>query len=121
VRAIVHLLEDGGAICRGYMYQNSVFNIINPSAEDVLQSSAELAERIKSLPDRRATLIFSCVARRMTLGAKPLVEAATVEEKLRGDSPFMLAYAGGEICPTSVRAEGVTNRFHNFSIIACIL
>jgi hypothetical protein len=44
-----------------------------------------------------------------------------IKEKLKGDSPFMLAYAGGEICPTSTRAESVTNRFHNYSIIACIL
>jgi small ligand-binding sensory domain FIST len=78
-------------------------------------------EQIKAIPDRRATLIFSCVVRRMMFGAEPLVEAAMIEEKLNGDSPFMLAYAGGEICPTSVRAEGVTNRFHNYSIIACIL
>jgi hypothetical protein len=121
VRAIVYLAENGGAICRGYMYQNSVFTIINPSADDILQSSAELAERIKQIPDRRATLIFSCVVRRMTLGTEPLAEATMLEEKLKGDSPFMLAYAGGEICPTSVRAEDVTNRFHNYSIIACIL
>jgi hypothetical protein len=121
VRLIVRHDENGDAIFRGYMYQNSVFTVINSAAEDVLQSSAELAEKIKAIQDRRATLIFSCVVRRMTFGAEPLIEAAMTEEKLRGSSPFMLAYAGGEICPTSVRAEGVTNRFHNYSVIACIL
>jgi hypothetical protein len=121
VRAIVYLTENGDAICRGYMYQNSVFTVINPTAEDFLQSSAELIEKIKAIPDRQATLIFSCVVRRIMFGAKPLIEAAMVEEKLKGGSPFMLAYAGGEICPTSVRAGNVTNRFHNYSIIACIL
>jgi hypothetical protein len=121
VRAIVYLDENGDAVCRGYMYQNSIFTVINPSAEDILQSSRELMEQIKAIPDRRATLIFSCVVRRMMFGAEPLVEAAMIVEKLKGDSPFMLAYAGGEICPTSVRAEDVTNRFHNYSIIACIL
>jgi hypothetical protein len=121
VRAFVSLTENGDAICRGYMYQNSVFTVINPTAEDVLQSSVELTEKIKAIPDRRATLIFSCVVRRMMFGAKPLSEATMIAEKLKGDSPFMLAYAGGEICPTSVCEGDVTNRFHNHSIIACIL
>ncbi|MDR1471230.1 MAG: FIST C-terminal domain-containing protein [Synergistaceae bacterium] len=121
VRAIVNLTENGDAICRGYMYQNSVFTVINPTAEDILQSSSEVIEKVKAIPDRQATLIFSCVVRRMMFGAKPLSEASMIEEGLKGNSPFMLAYAGGEICPTSVCAGDVTNRFHNYSIIACIL
>jgi hypothetical protein len=121
IHAITHLDENGNAVCRGYMHQNSVFIIINPNANDLLESAAEFIERIKAIPDRRATLIFSCVVRRMTFGTKPLVEAELVEKELSGGSPFMLGYAGGEICPTSVREDGVTNRFHNFSIIACVL
>ncbi|MDR1580213.1 MAG: FIST C-terminal domain-containing protein [Synergistaceae bacterium] len=121
IHAIVYLDENGDAVCRGYMYQNSVFTIVNPSAEDILQSSVKLAERIKAIPDRRATLIFSCVVRRMAFGAEPLLEAEMIEKNLKGSSSFMLGYSGGEICPTSVRADGVTNRFHNYSIIACIL
>jgi hypothetical protein len=121
VRAIVYLDENGDAVCRGYMYQNSIFTVINPSAADIMQSSEDLMEQIKAIPDRRATLIFSCVVRRMMFGAEPLLEAAMVEKSLRGGPPFMLAYAGGEICPTSASAAGVTNRFHNYSIIACIL
>jgi hypothetical protein len=121
IRAIVHLDEKGNAICRGYMYQNSIFTVINLSMDDLLRGSAEFAEKIRAIPDRRATLIFSCVVRRMMLGTKPLTEAAMVEKTMEGDSPFMLAYAGGEICPTSVRDGNATNRFHNYSIIACIL
>jgi hypothetical protein len=43
------------------------------------------------------------------------------DEKLGEGSPYMFAYAGGEICPTSVCDEKVVNRYHNYSIIACIL
>jgi hypothetical protein len=121
IHAIAHLNENGDAVCRGYMYQNSVFTITNPTMDSVLRSAAEVIEKVKEMPDRQATLIFSCIVRRMTLGAKPLTEATMVKDTLQGDSPFMFAYAGGEICPTSMRDGKAVNRFHHFSIIACIL
>ncbi|MDR2672709.1 MAG: FIST C-terminal domain-containing protein [Coriobacteriales bacterium] len=121
VRAIVYLNANGNAVCRGYMYQNSVFTVINPTMDAILQSSVELVERIKEIPDRQVTLIFSCIVRRMIFGANPTMEATMVRDELRCDYPFMFAYAGGEICPTSVRDGKAVNRFHNYSIIACIL
>jgi hypothetical protein len=57
----------------------------------------------------------------MVFGAEPLTEAKLIGEQLSGAEPFMLAYAGGEICPTSQTADTVSNRFHNYSIIACVL
>jgi hypothetical protein len=121
MHAIVYLNENGDAVCRGYMYQNSVFTITNPSMDSVLRSSVELVEKIKEIPDRQATLVFSCIVRRMTFGANPLTEAKMIEDELPCDFPFLFAYAGGEICPTSVRDGKAVNRFHNFSITACIL
>jgi hypothetical protein len=121
VRSIAYLNENGDAVCRGCMYQNSIFTIINPSVEDIMESSAEFIERIKAIPERQVTLIFSCIVRRMILGTDPLAEAEMIKEKLEGDASFMMTYSGGEVCPTSVRDNDVTNRFHNFSIIACIL
>ncbi|MDR0357798.1 MAG: FIST C-terminal domain-containing protein [Clostridiales Family XIII bacterium] len=121
VRAIVYLDENGYAVCRGFMYQNSVFTIINPTMDDILRSSLRFTEKLAEVPDRQATLILSCIVRRMTFGAAPLTEALMIKEKLGDGPPFMFAYAGGEICPTSVRDGVATNRFHNFSIIACVL
>jgi hypothetical protein len=121
VRVIADVDENDGAICRGNMYQNSIFTITTPTMDDILESSTEFVDKIKAMPDRQATLIFSCIIRRMTLGTIPLTEAEMVEEKLGDGSPFTFAYAGGEICPTSVRDGEVVNRFHNYSIIACIL
>jgi hypothetical protein len=127
VRALVYLDENGYGVCRGYMYQNSVFIITNPSKEDILKTSLELMEKLDAIPDRQATLIFSCVARRMSCGTNTLAEARMITDKLstsfsgKVGFPFMLAYSGGEICPTSNTQTRVTNRFHNYSIIACVL
>jgi hypothetical protein len=121
VRAIVRLDENGNAVCRGHMYQNSIFTIINPTADDIFKSSVAIAKQLLSLANRQATLIFSCFVRRMTFGVEPQTEVEMIAQRLNGGAPFMMAYAGGELCPTSLRASGAVNRFHNFSIIACVL
>ncbi|GHS96629.1 hypothetical protein AGMMS50276_15310 [Synergistales bacterium] len=122
VRAMITFDENGYGVCRGYMDEGSVFVLTNPSADEIFKSSEELMERLCAVPDRQATIIFSCVVRRMMFGTEPLREAELAVEKLSGE-PFMLAYSGGEICPTSHNPSEnrVTNRFHNYSIIACVL
>jgi hypothetical protein len=121
IRAMVYFDENGYGICRGNMYQNSVFTLTNPTSDDVLKTSVELMQKLESVKNCQALLIFSCVVRRMSFGVKPLTEAEMISDKLSGGAPFMLAYAGGEICPTSYNESGVTNRFHNYSIIALVL
>lgn len=121
VRAMVFFDETGAGVCRGYMYQGSVFMLTNPTPEDVLQSSTELVEKLHVMPDRQAVILFSCMVRRMTFGVEPMKEIDMLLEKMDPQVPFMMAYAGGEICPTSVGINSVTNRFHNYSMIACIL
>jgi hypothetical protein len=103
------------------MYQNSVFAITNPNMEDVLKTSSDLMDMLDGIQDRQATIIFSCVVRRMSCGMEPLAEAQMIADKLSSGTPFMFAYAGGEICPTSNTQVKLTNRFHNYSIIACVL
>lgn len=121
VRAMVYFDENGYGICRGYMYENSVFTLTNPTDEDILETSIDLVEKVNALSDKNATLIFSCMVRRMKFGGEPMREIDMLLEKIDKDTPFMMAYAGGEICPTSFDGTNVTNRFHNYSMIACIL
>ncbi|MDL2264137.1 FIST C-terminal domain-containing protein [Synergistaceae bacterium OttesenSCG-928-I11] len=121
VRAMVCFDERGAGICRGYMYENAVFTLTNPTPENIMSDSADLVEKINALPDRQAVILFSCMVRRMTFGTEPMREIDMLLEKMDPAVPFMMAYAGGEICPTSAGENAVTNRFHNYSMIACIL
>jgi hypothetical protein len=121
MRAMVTFDENGYGVGRGNMYQNSVFTLINPTGDDTMKTSTELVDKLAAVTNPQAAIIFSCLVRRMTLGDKPLTEANMIVEKLSGLVPFMFAYAGGEICPTSHSPTKVTNRFHNYSIIACVL
>ncbi|MDL2217277.1 FIST C-terminal domain-containing protein [Christensenellaceae bacterium OttesenSCG-928-M15] len=121
VRAMVYFDENGHGVCRGYMYENSVFTLTNPTDEDVLKTSEKTFSAIAKEADAQAILIFSCMVRKMTLGSEPLKEATLLLNAMPPQTPFMLAYAGGEICPTTSTSEKVTNRFHNYSLIALIL
>jgi hypothetical protein len=51
----------------------------------------------------------------------PLLELETVGDSINPDIPYLIGYAGGEICPTSVRDGVPVNRFHNYSLIILIV
>jgi hypothetical protein len=38
-----------------------------------------------------------------------------------GDIPYVLAYAGGEICPVRGEDGKLRNHFHNFTFSLCVL
>jgi len=56
------------------------------------------------------------------LGAdKSLSELQIAKDTINPDIPFMMGYAGGEFCPTSVKNGVPTNRFHNDSLIILVV
>jgi hypothetical protein len=57
----------------------------------------------------------------MSFGVEPLREFYMINKQIKQQTPYMASYAGGEICPTSQTADSITNRFHNYSLIACVL
>lgn len=121
VRGLIRFNEDGSATCRGAVYEGATFNIGSNAGVDVLSSTLETVARLNAEQDVQAALLFSCIVRRMTLGADSLRELQQVRQAIRPDIPFMLAYSGGEIAPTAVAEKGAVNRFHNYSFIACLL
>jgi len=89
----------------------------------MLTATRQKIETINSLPDVNGALLFPCVVRRMALLAvnKPLLELEIAGDMINADMPFMMGYAGGEICPTSVKNGSPTNRFHNYSLVILIV
>lgn len=120
VRGLIRFEADGAAVCRGTMYEGATFTIGSNSGADVINATMETVEQIGTQPDVSAALLFSCIVRRMTLGADPQLELAKVREALPQNLPFMLAYSGGEIAPTAMEASCAVNRFHNYSFIGCL-
>ena len=121
LRELVTFNEDGSAIFRGNIDEFSTFKMLHGTFEDVILIAEEQLEEAVSLPDINGILTFSCIARRMMVMQKDSLRELNIARKKIGNIPFMMGYAGGEICPTSVNDGIATNRYHDYSIITMII
>jgi len=122
VRGIGFFLEDGTALFRGDVDEGSVFSMLSSGAECVLSTTRKKIELINELPDVNGALLFPCVGRHiMTTGNTPLIELETIKDTMRPGIPFMVSYAGGEICPSLVKDGVPSNRYHNYSLVILVV
>jgi hypothetical protein len=121
-KVFVGLNERKDAICAGAMPQGSTLYIGVFDKEDVLFTSGNIIEQALRETDHPSVLIgYSCVSRSITLGSDVLGEVDVVLKKIAGRFPFLMAYSGGEMCPTQINASAAINRFHNNTFVLCIL
>jgi len=122
VRGLVSFTEDGAAIFRGVMDEGSTFSMLTSDYDDILSTTREKIEQLNELSDINGALLFSCVIRRMVaMRNGPLTELRVAGDTISSGFPYMIGYAGGEICPTSIKNGKPTNRFHNYSLIILII
>ncbi|MCL2767902.1 MAG: FIST C-terminal domain-containing protein [Synergistaceae bacterium] len=123
VRSVASYTEEGAAIFFGDVDEGSTFSLLNFEYDDILSTSSREIGRINELSDVNGALLFSCVIRRMVLmGAGRLLSELEIANNLiKTDIPFMMGYAGGEICPTSINNGIPTNRFHNYSLVILVV
>lgn len=121
LRGFAEVDKDGTAIFRGKVDQGSQFTMLNMSNEFVMDASAETIGRVAEMENVNGLLAFSCIVRRMTLMNTNSCEELALAKNMLDDVPFMMGYAGGEICPTSIKDGVVTNRFHNFTMVVLVL
>jgi hypothetical protein len=57
----------------------------------------------------------------MTLGSDIFAEVDVILEETAKKAPVLIAYSGGEMCPTQINPKAAINRFHNNAVIFCIL
>lgn len=86
----------------------------------ILTTSNVLDAMLKEAEGASGLLIYSCIARAMTLGGDFLDELSLVNKKWDGRLPVLMAYSGGEFCPTRTDGGEAVNRFHNNTIVACM-
>jgi hypothetical protein len=92
------------------------------SGEMVLASTRHVLKQLENIPDANGIILLSCFSRVLTL-QDPLEEVNLVIKQLRDvPVPFVFFSSAGEICPVPAEArEGLENKFHQFTIIACVL
>ena len=122
VRGHASFTENGTAIFRGDVDEGSTFTLLTCDSDDVLLTTKQKIKEVNELPGVNGVLMFPCIVRRMmTQRLNPLKELETARETINPDIPFMMGYAGGEICPTSIKNCIPTNRFHNYSLIILVV
>jgi len=121
LRELVKFNQEGIAVFRGNVDEHSTFRMLQGTFEDVLQIAREKHEEAASLPGINGILTFSCIARRMMVMQTDSLGELSIAREIIGNIPFMMGYAGGELCPTSVRGGVATNRYHDYSLIIMVV
>jgi small ligand-binding sensory domain FIST len=121
VRSIYKTTEEGYVLSFGTISRGARIDFSNVNMEFALQSAREVAARIVAAAAGRSALIFSCNGRQWSLGMGMDVEIKELAGYLGDSLAYHFAYSLGEICPVRNREGRRVNRFHNFSIIACLL
>jgi hypothetical protein len=128
-KVFIHLTEQKYALCAGAMPEGSTLRIGIFDHEDVLLTTKKtLQDALGALGGASGALIYSCISRSMSLGSDLLAEMELAGKELSGKLPFLMAYSGGEICPTRFNSEPgnpketrrAVNRFHNNTFILCV-
>jgi hypothetical protein len=120
-KVFISLNEQKHAICAGAMPEGSTLYIGVFDKRDVLLTSGKLiGQALEETEDPSVILGYSCISRSMCLGSDIFAEMDLLRGEIAGKVPAMLAYSGGEICPTRINAASAINRFHNNTIILCI-
>ncbi|MDR0357185.1 MAG: FIST C-terminal domain-containing protein, partial [Clostridiales Family XIII bacterium] len=93
---------------------------------DVVETAEMMFDAALATEKKDCMIVYSCLGRFFALGARIEDEIETGSNLVHDRIPFLLSYTGGEICPVpSFDAEGreigAVNKFHSFTIIACIL
>jgi hypothetical protein len=121
VRSPRTMTGDGALICYGSAPVNSTIDFAYGDKDYVIQSARETMTDALAKRNTRNMMIFSCAARRWTLGGDIDAEMGEVAERAGDACKYQFAYSGGEICPVARPDGKLVNRFHNYSLIACLI
>jgi hypothetical protein len=121
-KVFIGLNENKHAICAGVMPEGSTLYLGVFDRDDVLLTSGKtIQEALQRVANPSVILGYSCISRSMTLGSELFAEIDLVRQEVAGKAPVLMAYSGGEVCPTRISQAAAINRFHNNTFILCIM
>ncbi|MDR1275146.1 MAG: FIST C-terminal domain-containing protein [Candidatus Accumulibacter sp.] len=123
-RAAYKVADDGSILCYGSVIKGARVCFSEIGADYVVESTGKtIAHAFAESTDRGAlsALIVSCISRCWVLGKEADLEMKEIAMRLDAAFAYQFMYSGGEICPVKNGEGQWVNRFHNFSMIACVL
>jgi hypothetical protein len=124
MRVMFAVTPDGHAVCGGSIPEGATLSVGYFDRDEILRSTDDAVARIDIDSDTHGIIFFSCIGRYFNLDFDPDEEAKKVRESLDPkDVPFQFTYGGGELCPipTIDDKNKLVNRYHNCTLVACIL
>jgi hypothetical protein len=121
VRSAYKTTEEGHVLSFGSIPEGARIGFSSCSGDFIIRSAREIAARIAASRAGGNALMFSCNGRQWSIGAKADAEISEVVRSLNDSLAYQFSYSVGEFCPVRNQDGRLVNRFHNFSIIACLL
>ena len=121
LRFCVTVTPDGSGVFAGEVPVNAAIGVCTwVSKEDVVETAAELISQVSGeCGEMSGCLIYSCMARRILLGADKNVELQAIRKHI-GDRVFTFAYCGGEMFPQFLENGKIINQLQNDTLIVCV-
>ncbi|MCL2389449.1 MAG: FIST C-terminal domain-containing protein [Elusimicrobia bacterium] len=87
----------------------------------ILETAQKNVEQIIATGKKNGALFFPCVTRSMMLVPDQNAELKLITKLMAEKGiPYLVAYAGGEICPVRDDSGTLRNRFHNYSFSSVV-
>jgi hypothetical protein len=120
-RQIINLSDNNTIILGGTTEKGTRFRVGGYDKDDMISAARSAVKNAADHEHGKSfALVYSCASRLVLLGSESLDEIHMLREEISG-LPFLMAYAGGEICPF-VRSDGShMSRFQNGSFIICAI
>jgi hypothetical protein len=121
-RSMMFLTPDDHLFVGGSVTTGATVSIEKFTTKNVLDASTFLTRKmLPEYPDTHFAFVSSCESRHILLGSHTFDGENMLRREL-GDIPFVLAYAGGEICPSPASTpEKPINRVFNQSYCICLI
>jgi hypothetical protein len=121
-RSMMYLTPENHLFVGGRVTTGATVSIAMFRMKSVLDASAELTRKmVADHPDAQIAIVSSCETRHILLGSESFAGEKMLKREL-GSLPFVLSYAGGEICPSPASKQGKpVNRIFNQSYCICMI
>jgi hypothetical protein len=120
--AIYQINEDGSIVCGGDMPVGAGFSVGTISSDGIISTAKASIRQLLESGKHGGAFLMPCVTRYLMLSPDQTDEIKLVNTMLSqaGNPPYIMGYAGGEICPVSDESGTLHNRFHNYTFSACV-
>jgi hypothetical protein len=120
VRSLRIVMPQGYGICANDVPTGAAFTVVQLDCGGVVETARNTVDKLLQEEDANGIFIHSCINRNTLLGLRECDEMK-VMAALGNKAPYHLSYAGGEICPLKNETGAYVNRFHNFTLVSCVL